>query len=434
MRQCIHYTTMLVKPYLLGCIADDVTGATDLSLMLTRHGMKVVQILGQPIGDPPEADALVIALKTRTVPVLEAVGQSQEALRWLVEQGAAQIFFKYCSTFDSTDEGNIGPVADALLDELESDFTVVCPAFPENQRTVYKGHLFVGDELLSESGMKDHPLTPMKDSDLVRLLGRQVQNPGSVGLVPLDVVEKGPDAIRDQFDELRRRGIRFAVTDAIFDRHLISLGRACEDFPLITGGSGMAMGLPENFRRAGKLQELREQIGLPRLDGPIAILSGSCAQATQDQVEAASHHLPRIDLEPMALLDGKVTPSSILQQARDELARATVLISSTASSERVKEIQERGGKERASEAVERAFAGLARGLVDLGVTKLIVAGGETSGAVAKALGIRRLQIGPEIDPGVPWMIHLDEPKLLLAFKSGNFGSKRFFMKALEMLP
>lgn len=424
---------MSVKPYLLGCIADDVTGATDLSLMLTRHGMKVVQILGQPYGDPPEADALVIALKTRTAPVSTAVEKSIATVRWLIEQGAMQIFFKYCSTFDSTDEGNIGPVAEALLDELDADFTVVCPAFPENGRTVYQGHLFVGDKLLSESGLQDHPLTPMTDSNLVHVLGRQVRNRGSVGLVPLEVVERGPEALRIRFDEVRGAGIRFAVTDAIFDRHLVSIGQACEDFALITGGSGVAMGLPENFRRAGKLPEERERAELPRLDGPIAILSGSCAQATQDQVEAVAQLLPRIDLEPIALFEGNITPFSLLQQAREELARTPVLITSTVSAERVKEIQGRGGKEHMSEVVESAFAELARGLVDLGVTKLIVAGGETSGAVAKALGIRRLQIGPEIDPGVPWMIHLDEPELLLAFKSGNFGSKRFFMKALEML-
>jgi len=425
---------MPVKPYLLGCIADDLTGATDLSLMLTRRGMNVVQILGQPTGAPAQADALVIALKTRTAPAREAVSQSLAAARWLIRHGAKQIFFKYCSTFDSTDAGNIGPVAEALLEMLGAHFTVVCPAFPENSRTVYQGHLYICERLLSESSMRDHPLTPMTDAHLVRVLGRQVRNPSSVGLVPLEVVEQGSEAIRTRFDQLRGAGARFAVTDAVFDRHLISIGQACDNLALITGGSGIAMGLPENFRRAGKLPEKQKRTTLPRLDGPIAILSGSCSSATQDQVQAASQHLPHIELDPIALLEGSSASSELLQHARDKAAHGAVLIFSTAPPERVQEIQRRGGKERVSEAIEKAFAELAQGLVDFGVTKLIVAGGETSGAVAAALGIRRLEIGPEIAPGVPWMIRLDEPKLLLAFKSGNFGSKRFFLRALEMLP
>jgi uncharacterized protein YgbK (DUF1537 family) len=419
---------------LLGCIADDVTGATDLSLMLSRHGMSVVQVLGQPESEPQaDADALVVALKTRTIPALEAVSQSVAAAKWLLAHGARQLFFKYCSTFDSTDEGNIGPVAEALLELVGSNFTIVCPAFPENGRTVYKGHLFIHGRLLSDSGMRDHPLTPMTDANLVRVMERQCRQSGSVGLVPYEIVERGVDAIRARFGQLIESGIRFAVVDALSNRHLVSIARACEDLELVTGGSAVSMGLPDNFRHAGLLPAHREPLTLPRLEGPAVVLAGSCSKATHAQVESMASHYPAFSLDPIALAQGRQTTEDLVESAREALDEGAVLIYSTASPGEVEKVQNQLGKDSAGKAIEGAFASIAKALVEAGVQKLIVAGGETSGAVAKAVGIRRFVIGPEIDPGVPWMIHIDSPELLLALKSGNFGSEDFFVKALTML-
>jgi len=231
---------------LLGCIADDFTGATDLANMLVRGGMRAVQTIGVPASDTTiEADALIVALKSRTIPAEEAVAQSLAALEWLRAQGCRQFLFKYCSTFDSTDKGNIGPVADALLDALGDDFTIACPAFPENGRTIFRGNLFVGDVLLNESGMQNHPLTPMTDPNLVRVLQRQTKS--KVGLIAYDVIAKGPQAVRDRIAVLRNEGVRMAVADAVSDADLYVLGEACADLKLITGGSGIALGLPRNL-------------------------------------------------------------------------------------------------------------------------------------------------------------------------------------------
>jgi uncharacterized protein YgbK (DUF1537 family) len=422
-------------PLLLGCIADDVTGATDLSLMLARHGMSVVQILGRPDSAlPPDVDALVVALKTRTAPATDAVTESLAAASWLRKQNARQLYFKYCSTFDSTEEGNIGPVAEALLDFVGSDFAVICPSFPDNQRTVYQGHLFVGGELLSESGMRYHPLTPMTDANLVRVLDRQCRRRGSVGLIDFAAVEQGVDAIRDRCERLKREGRRFGVVDALNNPHLLSIARAFSDSPLITGGSALAMGLPENFRRDGLLPEREGPAELPCLAGPAAVISGSCSTATRVQVEAMKSRFPSFALDPIALAEGLQSTDELISKAVEALEQEPVLIYSTSPPDVVERAQKQLGRLHAGERVERALAAVAVALVGAGVKKLIVAGGETSGAVAKAIGIRRLRIGPEIDPGVPWTIHLDSPELLLAFKSGNFGSEAFFNKALEVLP
>jgi len=416
---------------LLGCIADDVTGASDLSLMLARYGMSVIQIFGQPELDlPPDVDAVVVALRTRTAPVADAVSQSLAAASWLRTQDAQQLYFKYCSTFDSTDEGNIGAVAEALLDFVGSDFAVVCPAFPDNQRTVDQGRLFVAGELLSESDMRHHPLTPMTDANLVRVLDRQCRRRGSVGLIPLQAVEQGVDIIRARCERLKSDGVRFGVVDALTNQHLMSIARSFSDSPLITGGSALAMGLPENYRRAGLLPERDGPAKLPDLAGPAAVLSGSCSTATQTQVEEMRSQFPSFALDPIALAEGRQSIDEIIRNATKALDQKAVLIYSTSPPDVVKKTQMRLGKLLAGKLVERALASLAVALVGAGVKKLIVAGGETSGAVAKAIGIRRLRIGPEIDPGVPWTIHLDSPELLLAFKSGHFGSAAFFSKAL----
>ena len=419
---------------LLGCIADDFTGATDLASMLVRRGMRTVQLIGQPeqsleLGD---AQAIVVALKSRNIPVHEAIEQSLGTLAWLKKQGVRQTLFKYCSTFDSTDAGNIGQVSEALLEALGDDFTIACPAFPENGRTVYQGHLFVGQQLLSASSMRYHPLTPMTDSNLVAVLGRQSR--GKVGLLPFGTVDRGPDAIRDAIADLRASGVRQAIADAVTDRHLISLGHAAEDLRLVTGGSGIAMGLPDNFRDSGLLGHSDTAAGLPQVEGHSAVLAGSCSTATLGQIEnfrASGQPAHRLDVR--GLCQGRDEVDRALSWAREKLGECPVLISASDSPTEVAEIQRMFGREKVGAMVEAAMAAIGRGLRKEGVRRFVLAGGETSGAVVNALGVSGLRIGPTIDPGVPWTASLDEAPLALALKSGNFGAVDFFTKAFAML-
>ena len=419
---------------LLGCIADDFTGATDLASMLVRQGMATVQLIGVPAAeiDTGDAQAVVVALKSRTIPAAEAIDQSLKALAWLQAKGARQILFKYCSTFDSTDQGNIGPVSEALLDALGADFTIACPALPENGRSIYMGHLFVGERLLSDTHMRHHPLTPMIDSNLVAVLGRQSRAP--VGLVPYPVVQRGPEAIRERFAELRRAGVRQAIADAASDRHLVDLGTAAADLALITGGSGIAMGLPANFRRAGLLAGPGQADRLPTVGGHAAVLAGSCSAATLEQIERFAASGPVLALDPLALVESGEEVQRAIAWAEERLGEAPLLIRSSAPPEEVARVQEAAGRERIGAVIEAAMARIAVALVERGVRRLVVAGGETSGAVVAALGVRALRIGPPIDPGVPWTVSLDEPHLALALKSGNFGAPDFFRKAFDCAP
>jgi uncharacterized protein YgbK (DUF1537 family) len=421
---------------LLGCIADDHTGATDLASTLVSNGMRTVQTIGvpEPAQPAPDAEAVVVALKSRTIPAHEAIAQSLKALAWLRNKGARQIFFKYCSTFDSTDKGNIGPVAEALLDALGEDFSIACPAFPVNGRTIFKGYLFVGDMLLSESGMRNHPLTPMTDPNLVRVLARQSK--GKVGLVEYADVDRGGGAIRARFDALRRDGARLAIVDALSDRHLNEIGSACAGLGLVTGGSGVAMGLPENFRRQGLLPTDLDAASLPSASGKAAILAGSCSQATLGQIArftAAGGPAYRIDAEALAK-DGDHVVADALAWAADRLGDEPLLLYSSGTPEEVASVQARYGRDAAGAMIESAMAAISVGLVEAGVRRLVVAGGETSGAVVEALGVKALRIGREIDPGVPWTACVGEPTIFLALKSGNFGGPDFFDKSFRVLP
>ena len=419
---------------LLGAIADDLTGATDLCNTLVAGGMRTVQVIGVPRAETavPDADAVVVALKSRTVPPARAVRESRAALAWLRKGGARQIFFKYCSTFDSTPRGNIGPVADALLDDLGADLTIACPAFPTNGRTVYRGHLFVGDVLLENSGMRNHPLTPMRDSNLVAVLGAQTSC--SVGLVGHETVRKGASAIRRAFEGLREAGTRHAIVDAIADPDLMAIGAACADMPLVTGGSGVAMGLPANFRESGVLGEAGEAATLPAASGHAAVIAGSCSTATVGQIEHMAASCPAFFVDAEALAARRRVAAEALAWARPRLADGPVLIYASAAPARVRRIQKKLGAEKAGAMIERCLARIAAGLVDAGVGRLVVAGGETAGAVVGALGVQALRIGAEIDPGVPWTMSVGEPRLHLALKSGNFGAPDFFTRAFEVLP
>ena len=421
----------------LGCIADDFTGATDLANNLVRAGMRVVQTINTPDLPPTspsevdlDADAVVIALKSRTIPADEAVAQSLEALAWLRLAGAEQIYFKYCSTFDSTPAGNIGPVAEALLDALGADQTIATPAFPDNGRIVFKGHLFVGDELLSDSGMRNHPLTPMTDPNLVRVL--QAQSRGKVGLVDHTVIAAGADAVRDRFKQLRSEGVSLAVVDAVTNDDLLRLGPALADLPLVTGGSGIAIGLPANWGIAPSA----EAAALPPAGGLAAIVSGSVSNATNGQVvDAIRAGVPAFAVDPLRIAAGAPVVEEALAFADVHLDAGPVLVYSTASPEAVRSVQGRLGANEAGDLVEQTLAEVARGLVARGVRRLVVAGGETSGSVVQALGIDRLRIGAQIDPGVPWCAASlpDGGRLHITLKSGNFGSPDFFTKAFAQL-
>lgn len=406
----------------LGCIGDDFTGSSDLANTLAKAGMRVVQYTGLPRAPAaPEVEAGVVALKSRSIPPEEAVRQSLAALEWLRAQGCSQIFFKYCSTFDSTPEGNIGPVADALADALGAACVIVCPAFPGTGRSVYQGHLFVNDTLLNESGMEAHPLTPMTDPDIRRWLARQSRH--AIGHVPAPHVFAGPDAIAAALLAEQDRGRRHIVVDAIRDEDLIAIGRAAADLPLVTGGSGVAMGLPANFGATPRQPDWSGQ------SGPCLILSGSCSVATRGQVAYHARHHPVREVRAEDVIGGKTTPEAVLAWARD--AGDLPLVYTSADPGVVAAIQNRFGRETAAGAIEAFFAALARGAVAAGAGRIITAGGETSGAVVEALDLGPLSIGPEIDPGVPALSA--GPSLALALKSGNFGREDFFEKAARLL-
>lgn len=421
-------------PVLLGCIADDFTGATDLAGMLVRHGMRTIQMIGVPEGakPPADADAVVVALKSRTTPAADAVAQSLAALKWLRKAGCRQFFFKYCSTFDSTEAGNIGPVADALLAALDAKFTVACPAFPENGRTVFKGYLFVGQALLNESGMEHHPLTPMTDPNLVRVLARQTRR--KVGLVSFDEVSLGAQGIGAALERLQSLGIEIAIVDAVRDTDLLAIATACAELPLITGGSGIAMGLPQNFRQRGLLAPNPQAAHLPRVSGPAAVIAGSCSRTTLEQIEHMKRKHPSFKVDPLALASGQPVVEEVLHWAAPLLREGPLLIYASASPDEVQATQAKLGAAETGELVEQALARIAAGLVSLGVRRLMVAGGETAGAIVTRLGIKGLRVGPQIDPGVPWTASLGTPPLALALKSGNFGTPDFFLKAWGALP
>lgn len=406
----------------LGCIGDDFTGSSDLANTLAKGGMRTVQYTGVPtIAAETDVEAGVVALKSRSNDPAEAVTQSLAALDWLRAQGCTQFFFKYCSTFDSTPHGNIGPVADALADALGADQVIVCPAFPTTGRSIYQGHLFVNDALLSESGMQNHPLTPMTDPDLRRWLAPQTKY--SVGHVPAADVFAGASAITARLQSEHSEGHRHIVVDAIRDADLFEIGKAAADLPLITGGSGVALGLPANHGCADSQTQWRGQAG------KTIALSGSCSTATRTQVALHAKNNPSFEITPANVIDGSLTPDIVADWLI--AADGIPLAYSSADPTVVKQVQAEFGTEVAATAIEDLFAQTARLLVAAGITKILTAGGETSGAVVEGLALQSLEIGPEIDPGVPALRASDA--LTIALKSGNFGAADYFAKAAAVL-
>ena len=419
---------------LLGVIADDFTGASDIANTLARGlpnegGLKTTQYLGVPrSGAAADVEAGVVSLKSRSVPAEDAVEQSLAALDWLLRQGCSQIVFKYCSTFDSTKQGNIGPVAEALAKQLGINGAVACPAFPAMGRTIYQGHLFVRDRLLSESGLENHPLTPMTDPDIRRWLNYQTQT--SVGLVPWHVVAKGAASIRDALDVLRTQQNTLAIVDALVDEDLLEIGLAVAEHKLITGGSGIALGLPHNFISAGLA---RGGGGAShRVEGAEAILAGSCSGATRGQIAYHAKYHPTLAID----VEGVMAETFSVNEAASFIKKhegAAPLVFSSNDPNEVQRLQKKYGRAELAERLDSFFGELAQTLVINGVRRLVVAGGETSGAVVSALDQRSLVIGPEIDPGVPVLYSSGVAPIALALKSGNFGSEDFFRKALELM-
>ncbi len=417
---------------LLGCIADDFTGATDLASFLVQSGMRTVQLIGVPteLVDLSDADAVVIALKSRTLPSEVAVAQSIEALEWLKSLNCEQYYFKYCSTFDSTEKGNIGPVTDALLDNLKESFTILCPSLPVNGRTVYKGNLFVNDELLSESGMRNHPLTPMTDSNLMRVMA--TQSSGKVGLVPFDIVSQGADRVKRALSKLAHEH-RYAVVDTLSNNDLHVIGEACADLKLLTGGSGLSVGLAKNFVDKGLFEIRNNSAELSKVKGEAVVLSGSCSVMTQKQVARFKKSFLSMKISPLDLKSGKSSLADALTWFEKNRNVGALMFYATDTPENIRFVQEQLGVEQASELVENFMADLVSALDKKGVTKFIVAGGETSGAVVKALNPSMLKIGASIAPGVPITEIVGYSPKLIALKSGNFGDELFFENALEMM-
>ena len=412
----------------LGVIADDFTGATDIASFLVQNGLSAIQFNGVPQQhDAPTAQAIVISLKTRSCAVEQAVAQSLAALKWLQEQGCDRFYFKYCSTFDSTEKGNIGPVTDALLAGLGETQTVICPALPVNGRTVYLGHLFVGEQLLSDSGMRHHPVTPMTDSNLLRLMEKQAE--GKAGLISAAVLDRGTSAVTEKLTELKNQGVNYVVLDTLNEQHLLTQGEALRDMRLVTGGSGLAIGLARQWATADSAHADAEAAGRPQGERAV-VISGSCSQMTNKQVNAYRQQAPSQEVDVARCLDNA---DDYAQQLCDWVAdnsKQTLapLLYATADAQQLQAIQQRYGAQRSSEAVENLFAAVTRELKHRGWQRFIVAGGETSGVVAQSLDVTAFHIGPSVSPGVPWVRDIDQP-LSLVLKSGNFGDEQFFRRA-----
>lgn len=421
----------------LGCIADDYTGASDLANTLTRAGLRTVQTIGVPADDLalPEVDAVVVSLKSRSIEAGLAVTRSRAAEAWLRGRGAKHILFKICSTFDSTDAGNIGPVMDALRADSKDSIVLVTPAFPETGRTVYQGNLFVGSVPLNESPLKDHPLNPMHDSNLVRVLARQSTT--KVGLVDLATLSRGAEAVRARLAELARNGIGAAIVDAVFDRDLETIGQVALDHGLSVGASGIGLGLARALVAAGNAKpHAVDAMQAAPIGGPAACLAGSCSQATLRQIASAEKVMPVLHLDPERVVAGRDEAQRALAWAKARLVEGPVLIASSSTPDEVTALQSHHGRDAAGHAIEQAMADIAEGLVQSGVHRLVVAGGETSGAVVDRLGLPGFLVGAEIAAGVPVLraVGARSGAMVLALKSGNFGGPEFFSDALALMP
>ncbi|MBY3072961.1 four-carbon acid sugar kinase family protein [Rhizobium laguerreae] len=421
----------------LGSIADDYTGASDLANTLTKNGLRTVQTVGIP--DPalalPDVDAVVVSLKIRSVPASDAVTAATSAERWLRQRGAGHVLYKICSTFDSTDAGNIGPVAEALSEAAGGGVVLVTPAFPETGRTVYFGHLFVGGQPLNESPLKDHPLNPMHDANLVRVLTRQSRN--AVGLIDLTCIAAGAGAVKARLDTLSKASVTAVIADAIFERDLETLGEIALETPVSTGASGLGLGLARALVRSGRISSggATTADAIRPVGGLSAIVAGSCSKATLHQLDIAERSMPVLRLDPERLLAGPDEIAAAISWAGERISAGPVVVAASAAPETVSRLQSLYGREASGHAIETATSIITAELVERGVRRLVIAGGETSGAAVDRLAIPAFLIGPEIAPGVPVLRTIGNAQgdMLLALKSGNFGGEDFFTAALAVM-
>ena len=419
----------------LGIIGDDFTGSSDIANNLKKSGMQVSMYAGIPTLLPSEikkelTDAAVIALKTRTIPIEEAISESLKALSWLKDCGCEQFIFKYCSTFDSTKKGNIGPVTDAIMKELNTDFTIACPSFPDAGRTVYFGHMFVNGKPLNESGMENHPLTPMTDHNLVRWLNYQTKD--NVGLIDFQTISKGANSVKERIQTLKTDGYKYAIVDTIKNDDFDIICNGVKDLPFLTGGSGIALGLPKIYKDRGLLSASNFEI--PKNNSNAIILSGSCSVATINQINIYKENNPSLYVSPDEVINNEDLVEKVFSWIKDN-ETLSPLIYSSSDTKTVTEKQKQYGQEILANKIENFFELLSKKLVKDNFGTFISAGGETSGAVIKGLGVQELKIGEEISHGVPalWSPHSNGNKpISVTLKSGNFGQTDFFERALKV--
>jgi uncharacterized protein YgbK (DUF1537 family) len=406
----------------IGCIADDYTGGTDVAAAFRRQGLRTVLLFGPPDDAAPleDFDAVVVALKTRALDADAAVKSTLAARHWLIgAAGVGTIYFKYCSTFDSTPAGNIGPVTDALLDAAGATSTVVCPATPEHERTVYQGHLFVADQLLSDSSMRHHPLTPMTDSYLPRLIAAQTPHP--VKLVNWQRIRSGPKAVENELRNAAIEGVRHVVLDALDDDDLTTIARAVVGMAVVTGAAGLAGALGRVIRDDDR--DAPDFEAVPAPPGAAVILAGSCSKATLGQVAYARQQFASLRLDPRDVARPADLFDPALAWLLDHLGDEPVMLYSSAPAE------DRGPADASvAEQLEATMGALAKCAVAAGVRRVVVAGGETSGAVVDALGVKSVVVDAEADRGVPWCSTPDH-QLSLLLKSGNFGQPDLLVRA-----
>ncbi|MEZ5924081.1 MAG: four-carbon acid sugar kinase family protein [Hyphomicrobiaceae bacterium] len=416
-------------PLLLGAIADDLTGGIELASMLVAQGVRTGFGIGPAASLVEDAEAQVIALKTRVIPADEAVTAVLGGAERLITRGARQVFFKYCATFDSTPAGNIGPCAEALIDRLDAHRALFCPALCETGRTVYQGHMFGGSTLLSDSPKRFDPLTPMTDSNLVRVL--QAQSRQKVGLIDHSIVEAGPEAIRYRSEQLAAEGATLQIVDTLNENHLAAIADAAAGMPLLTGNSSVAAHLPACWRRSGDLQATAP-IMLAGVDGPGAVIAGSVAEQTRQQLAVFGTHHPVLTLHLERAFAGDDLVGEAMTFARQCMRQCRDFAISTAVPQAaVDQLQTRFGRAETAAQAEFILSTLAHRFVhELGVRRIVVAGGETSGAVVAALGLTRLEVGPYLGLGMSRAITRTEPILGLSLKSGKLGSLDVFERLL----
>lgn len=411
---------------IIGCIADDFTGASDAASFLVKGGMQTILFNGIPQEKErtESCQAIVIALKTRTQKTEDAVKETLKAAEWLKENGAKQLYIKYCSTFDSTPKGNIGPIMDALLEKYEVPTTILCPALPVNGRVVKDGNLYVNGIPLNQSSMKDHPLTPMWDSDV----GKLMRDQSRYDCVKISCGEMNkPEEVQKKIRLFGAEKPHFyVIPDFETGKDARSIVQNFGKLPILSGSSGILTELAGQY----KLEKSTTLKTDERTIGSGLLLAGSCSQATRSQIAFVQKNgIKSKRMDPLKLLAGEQTEQELWDFIQTN--HTDVLIYSSDTPESVRKVQQ-AGREQIAELLERTMANLAKRALQAGYTRLVIAGGETSGAVTKALGYRSYMIGTSVAPGVPIMIPRENKNVRLVLKSGNFGQEDFLKRALDM--